>query len=99
MRLLRHPEHLAHLRRCWRRAADPSLKIALLNQSVLLAELFEVWVLQCLAGTQTVIVVIDQQLTNNVDGVRVLWDEFGQASALFFRKVEIHVTGHLLKLV
>ena len=99
MGLLRHPEHLAHLRRCWSRAADPSLKIALLNQSVLLAELFEVWVLQCLTGTQPVIVVVDEQLANDVDGVRVLWDEFGQASALFLGKVEIHVAGHLLKLV
>jgi len=51
VRLLRHSKHLTHLGWCRRRTTYPTLKIALLDQPVLLAELLEVWVFQRLACT------------------------------------------------
>ena len=99
MSLLRHPEHFTHLGRCGCCTTYPTLKIAILDQAVLLAQLLEVRVLQCLPRAQPVIVVVYQQLTDDVDGVWVLRNEFGEASSLLFWEIEVHVTGDFLKLI
>ena len=96
MRFLSHPEHLAHLRRCWRCTVDA---IILVQRSVGLAQLLEVRMLESLARTQSVIVIVDQQLAYQVDGIGELWYQLREASALHIFEIKFHMASHFLKLI
>ena len=75
MCLLSHSEHLAHLRWSWC-STTYATHVAILNESVLLSHVLEVGMLQCLSSTKTMIVIINQQFTYQISGIRILGNKF-----------------------
>lgn len=98
VRLSRHAKELAHLRGRWRVCARLLLRQGG-NVTVLITTLLEVRVFQGLCCRHAVVVVVDQQLTDHVTGLRILGHHLDQARALNPREVELHVAGDLLELV
>lgn len=103
MRLLRHSEHLAHLRGRRRSTAQTSMckaaEATLLGKTIRLAQLLEVWVLEGLRRRQPMVVIVNEKLRDNVARFRVLRYHFREARALLYREVKLHVTCDLLKLI
>lgn len=103
VRFLRHTEHLAHLR--WRRSSAAQASVAktaesaLLSEAILLAQLLEVRMLEGLRRRQPMIMIVNEQFSYDIACFWVLRNQLGQACALLLRKVELHVTRHLLKLI
>mmetsp|Transcript_10429 Transcript_10429/g.17508 ORF Transcript_10429/g.17508 Transcript_10429/m.17508 type:complete len:288 (-) Transcript_10429:120-983(-) len=95
---LSHPEDLAHLGGRGGCAADSTPHI-LLDESVLLPQLLEVGVLKGLGSRHSVVVVVDEEFGDEVARILILRNQFGEACALLLGEVELHVAGHLLKLV
>ena len=72
----------------------------LLHELVLLSNLCEPRVLDSLRGCDSVVRVVDQHLSDEIqDFWRCMWYQFGDSSALDVREVELHVRCMFLEFV
>ena len=98
MCFLCHSEYFTHLRRRWSGTVDAS-DTALLLHSILLPQLFEVGVLECLSCRHPMVMVIYQKFLDDLSRFRVLRNHLLKTSSLLLWEIELHVRSHFLELV
>ena len=80
-----------------------SHSVLLLEHILLLTDLSEPWVLECLRGRDSVVCVVDKKFLDQVDHLwTCLWDQFGDSCTLnstHSELGEVHVTGMALELI
>ena len=99
MSFLGHSEYFAHLTWCWSCTADTWCQTTSFIDSICLSKFFKIWMFKCLRCRQSVIMIIDEKLRDNVTSFWILRHNFMETSSFLFWEIKLHMTCNFLKLV